>query len=140
MKILFIDVNIILDIFLNRKGQQASSQLLRHKDDERCILYTSSSCILTALYFLKKEKLPPQAVRKNLQSMLDYFKIAEAGESAFHAAALNDDFGDIEDGVLHYTAIGIKGIDGIVTRNTKDFKYSLITIYTPEEAVALIEE
>jgi predicted nucleic acid-binding protein len=140
MKIFFIDTNILLDIFLKRtKLYEASAQLFRYKDDEKCILHTSSSCILTALYFLQKEKLTSLEVKKHLRAMLHYCVIDDADENVFYAAASNDDFKDVEDAVLHYIAVKIKGIDGIVTRNTKDFKHSLIKVYTPEESLKFIE-
>jgi predicted nucleic acid-binding protein len=139
MKTFFVDTNVFLDAFLKRpKLYEASVQLFRHKDDDDCVLYTSSNSIINVLYFLQKAKLSPLDVKKHLRNMLYYCTICEADANVFQNAASNDDFKDIEDAVMYYIAAKVKGIDGIVTRNTKDFKHSLIKVYTPEEALKLL--
>ena len=53
--------------------------------------------------------------------------------------ALKSAFKDFEDAIQYYSALSNKRIHIIVTRNTKDFKESVLAIMTPEEAVKLIE-
>ena len=49
--------------------------------------------------------------------------------------SLKTDFKDYEDAIQYYCALSIAKIDFIVTRNTKDFKKSTISVLTPAEAV-----
>ena len=44
---------------------------------------------------------------------------------------------DFEDAVLDESA-SRAGLDGIVTRNEKDFKQSKLTVYNPEELLKII--
>jgi protein associated with RNAse G/E len=54
-------------------------------------------------------------------------------------SALNSKFSDFEDALQYYTAKLNTNINGIVTRNGSDFKHSLISIFTPEEAIKFVE-
>jgi len=47
---------------------------------------------------------------------------------------LDTKFRDYEDGVLHQAALSA-GVDGIATRNTKDFQHSKLPVYTPNELI-----
>jgi predicted nucleic acid-binding protein len=50
--------------------------------------------------------------------------------------SLKTDFKDFEDAIQYYCALSLNKIDFIVTRDTKDFKKSIISIMTPAEAVS----
>ena len=53
--------------------------------------------------------------------------------------SLKSDFKDFEDAIQYNCALTLTKIDFIVTRDTKDFKKSTLSIMTPEEAVSLLE-
>ena len=53
--------------------------------------------------------------------------------------SLKSDFKDFEDAIQYNCALSLFKIDFIVTRDTKDFKKSTLSIMTPEEAVRLLE-
>ena len=46
---------------------------------------------------------------------------------------------DFEDSIQFYTALSNKKIESIVTRNPRDFKNNDISVFTPEEALHIIE-
>jgi hypothetical protein len=54
-------------------------------------------------------------------------------------AAINSDFSDFEDAVLYHSGI-YAGVDGFVTRNSKDFKTASLLIYSPTELLSIIQE
>lgn len=45
--------------------------------------------------------------------------------------ALKNDFSDYEDSVQYSSALNIKGLDAIITRNIKDYRNSSIAVMTP---------
>jgi spore maturation protein CgeB len=53
--------------------------------------------------------------------------------------ALNSGLKDFEDSIQFYTALSNKKIESIVTRNPRDFKNNDISVFTPEEALRIIE-
>jgi len=61
----------------------------------------------------------------------------ELNKSIFESACIHN-ISDFEDAVLHESA-NLSHIDGIVTRNTKDFKYASLNIYAPEELAGIIK-
>ncbi len=46
--------------------------------------------------------------------------------------ALNSKFTDFEDALQNFSAIKAKNIQVIITRNPKDYKHSLIAVFTPD--------
>ena len=53
--------------------------------------------------------------------------------------SLKTDFKDFEDAIQYNCALSINKIDFIVTRDTKDFKNSVLPVLTPEEALSSLE-
>ena len=53
--------------------------------------------------------------------------------------SLKTDFKDYEDAIQYYCAVSISNIDFIVTRNTKDFKKSVLSVLTPAEAEVALD-
>ena len=53
--------------------------------------------------------------------------------------SLKSDFKDFEDAIQYNCALSLAKVNFIVTRDTKDFKKSALSIMTPEEAVRLLE-
>lgn len=45
--------------------------------------------------------------------------------------ALQNDFSDFEDSVQYSSALTIKKLDAIITRNTKDYRNSSVAVMTP---------
>ena len=53
--------------------------------------------------------------------------------------SLKTDFKDFEDAIQYNCALSLNKIDFIVTRDTKDFKKSSLSVMIPSEAVSLFE-
>ena len=53
-------------------------------------------------------------------------------------SALDSNFNDFEDAVIYYSG-NDSGVNGIVTRNTGDFKPAQLPIYQPDDLWALIK-
>lgn len=71
-----------------------------------------------------------------LNMLLKIFDIASVTRAVIDGGA-NSKFEDFEDGVLHESAVAA-GVDGIVTRDQKDYEKSTIAIYSPQEAEAIL--
>ena len=68
---------------------------------------------------------------QEISKLLSLFQIAPVNKSVLDEA-IKSKFSDFEDSVLHEAAKQI-GVQGIVTRNTKEFKKATLSIYSPEE-------
>lgn len=136
MNILF-DTNIILDALLERDpfGENAI-HLLNHVEHSNINGYLCADSVTTIFYLIEKCKTKAFAI-KYIKLLLEIFEVAPINRSILEEA-FELKFSDYEDAVIHQSAVGINA-DGIVTRNIKDFKKSKLTIYSPEELLAIID-
>jgi hypothetical protein len=68
--------------------------------------------------------------------LLKLFSIAKVNQQVLINAA-NSDFSDFEDAVLYQAGVYID-VDGIVTRNIKNFNLAEYPIYTPNKLCEII--
>lgn len=136
MKLLF-DTNIILDVLLLRKPYYtAATYLLTEVEHGQIEGYLCPTTITTIGYLVSKVK--GKAETKNLlRSLLNIFALSKLSKAVFDGA-YESKIPDFEDAVLHESAI-VSTVDGIVTRNTKDFKNATLRVYDPEELVGIIQ-
>ena len=112
MKSIFLDTNVLIDFFADRKPFSIDAARLFD-------------------YSLKKKI-------KMLNEISEWTNVIDLTKEIIHKS-LTSDFKDFEDAIQYHCAKSINKIDLIVTRDTKDYKVSSLPILTPKEAVALIE-
>jgi len=130
-KNIFIDSDILLDVFLNRfPYYNSSADVLLLAENNSYSFCTSVHALLNVHYLAKKtfgEKNARAAI-KIISTKLAI--ITEDNEIV--QDAIDSDFSDFEDAVQYYTAISAK-CDIIITRNVKDYKQSAIPVLTAEQ-------
>lgn len=138
MSPIFLDTDIILDVFAKRDPfyEQAAGvlTLIEHRD----IIGCTSSLIFSNLYYilrrLRSREVAIASLRK-LHSLVDILAVDERGI----AFALNSAFTDFEDAIQYHTATQHQ-IAYLITRNIKDYKAADkkdITVCTAEEYLTL---
>ncbi len=128
----FLDSNIILDVFLKNKDFCDESQkLLNLADLDNIDFFISASSITDIFYLLRKFIKNPDEAKNHLNSLLEIVSIAGVDETCIKNA-LNSSWKDFEDAVQHEASVQI-GADYIVTRNIDDFHHSFIQVITPTE-------
>ena len=136
MKILF-DTNVILDVLLLRNPfYNASTYLLSEAELGNIEGYLCPTTITTIAYLVSKVKGSNEA-KKLIKNLLNIFELTELNKSLFESACIHK-INDFEDAVLHESA-SLSHIDGIVTRNGKDFEYASLKIYDPEELIGILK-
>ncbi|MFL0684503.1 MAG: type II toxin-antitoxin system VapC family toxin [Algoriphagus aquaeductus] len=130
----FLDTNILLDFLGNRHpfGKYAleifNKSLLKEWE-----LWTSDNSILTSYYIISKE-IGEAESRIKISRLINFLEI-QPTQKAHIQQALDSNFKDLEDGVQHFCASSIPVLEGIITRNKKDFKTSQIPVFEPWEVV-----
>jgi predicted nucleic acid-binding protein len=136
MKILF-DTNIVLDVLLLRKPYYISATLLLSEVEQGNIEgYLCPTTITTIGYLITKVKGANEAKRL-IKNILNIFELTEVNKSIFEKSC-DHNINDYEDAVLHESA-RFNNIEGIVTRNVKDFKHASIKVFDPEELMGIIK-
>lgn len=130
----FLDTNILLDFLGNRQpfGKYAL-EILNKSRLKEWELWTSDNSILTSYYIISKE-IGEAESRVKISRLINFLEI-QPTQKAHIQQALGSDFKDLEDGVQHFCASSIPGLEGIITRNKKDFKTSQIPVFEPWEVV-----
>lgn len=134
MKRYFLDTNILLDFLGNRQpfGKYALEILDKSRLKE-WELWTSDNSILTSYYIISKE-IGESESRAKISRLINFIEIHPT-QKAHIQQALDSDFKDLEDGVQHFCASSIAGLEGIITRNKKDFISSQVPVFVPWEVV-----
>jgi len=135
LKILF-DTNVILDVMLLREPFfKPATLLLAEVERKNLIGYVCSTTVTTIHYLVEKSKGRKVALSQ-IESLLKLFKVTNVDKSCLEAA-LKSDFEDYEDAVINESAYR-ELLDGIVTRDLKDFRKSSLTVYSPKELLNII--
>jgi predicted nucleic acid-binding protein len=133
---LLVDVNVILDVVLQRDEWLADSAgLLNAVATDRARGFVASHTVTTIHYIAARangRRLAAVAV----SDLLDIFEVVPLETADFHRA-LAMDMADFEDAVQVAAALSV-GADYIVSRNEKDFKGSPIAVRSPAELIALL--
>ncbi len=136
MKVLF-DTNVILDVMLLRDPFYKSSTLLLAEVERKNIEGFVCSTTVTTIHYLVEKTKGRKVALSQIESLLKIFQVTQVDKSCLESA-LNSKITDFEDAVLNESA-SRERVDGIVTRNDKDFKQSKLTIYNPEELLKILK-
>ena len=135
MRVLF-DTNVILDVLLSRAPHAAPAidllDLVARKELDALLGATS----VTTIYYLAEKAAGTAQARRHVSDLLSLFEIAAVTRPVL-AEAMALQFTDYEDAVLHEAARQA-GATGIVTRNSKDFSGSKLSLYKPAELLKLL--
>lgn len=136
MKILF-DTNIILDVYLLRDPFfKPATNLLAEVERKNIDGYVCSTTVTTIHYLVSQVKGTIEAKRQ-VKNLLRLFNVAGVGKRELELA-LNSKISDYEDAVINESALN-ENVEGIVTRNLKDFTNSKLTIFDPQELLNIIK-
>ena len=135
MKILF-DTNVILDVLLDREPFSDIATKLVSKVEKNEIIGYLGATTVTTIYYLAAKVAGKKKADLEISKLLSIFQIAPVNKSVL-TEAIKTKFKDFEDAVLHEAAKQVE-IQGIVTRDPKDFKNATLSIYSPEELYKML--
>ncbi len=137
MKIL-LDTNIVLDVLLARKPfVDSAREIFVRVENAEVDGYLSASSV-TTLHYLAAKSLGKHDADKTIEELLVLFHIANIDKTVLQNACRENGI-DYEDSVI-YCAAKQENIDIIITRDKKGFKNSKVTVVSPEEFLALMEQ
>lgn len=130
-KNILIDLNIILDVFLERNGFEASSNIIQLGEAQDHSLYISAHVVGTFAYLLENAKVPRRKILEHIDWMLQTFTVVPV-DGQLLSLALKSSITDFEDAIIEQAA-QMSACSLIVTRNLKDFKASAVKAVSPEQ-------
>ena len=139
MRQIFIDTNVVLDLLAKRKPWYDDAALLFSLADKGHFqIFVSSLTFSNISYVLSKLKTTEEA-RNILRRFRLLADVVSVDEKVVDLALNDSNFKDFEDGLQYYSALE-NNLEIIISRNSRDFKYSETTVMTPNEFLVSIRE
>ncbi|MEO8711965.1 MAG: PIN domain-containing protein [Parafilimonas sp.] len=138
MKQIFLDTNVIIDFLADRKPFSIpAAGIFNYAVLGKIKLYISAVSYNNIYYILRQSFSNTETI-KLLDELSQMTEVADVTK-AIIKNSLKSDLKDFEDAIQYNCALSLNKIDFIVTRDTKDFKKSVLPIMNPEEALILIQ-
>jgi predicted nucleic acid-binding protein len=137
MKHLFLDTNVVLDFLSDRKPHSTDAAVLFELAEKEKVTLHLSAISYNNIYYIIRRVVGYKKALALLSEIAELVYCIELNEGIINKA-MKSDFPDFEDAIQFYSALSNNKINAIVTRNTKDYKKSTISIVSPKEAVTII--
>jgi len=138
MRTIFLDTNIVIDFLADRKPFSLfAAKLFNFSILGKVKIYISAVSYNNIYYILRQSHASGETI-KLLDELSEMTEIADVTKSVIRKS-LKSDFKDFEDAIQYNCALSLTKVDFIITRDTKDFKKSTLSVMTPEEAVSVLE-
>ena len=133
-----IDTNVILDVLLKRSPfYEAALEVLKLSVREDIQEFVSASAITDIYYIAYKNMRDKAVVRELLKKLLLIVSVAGVSEEEIQKA-LELGWKDFEDSVQYSVAL-LNEMNGLITRNVKDYSSSEIQVWEPNQFLELVQ-
>ena len=132
----FIDTDVIIDHLTDRQPFSNYSSLIFELQARKKISVYISALSVNNVYYISRKLIGHKAALKLIASLIDNINVVGTTKAEVKNA-LKVGFRDFEDSIQYATALKIKGLDAIITRNIKDFRKSQVTVFSPEVFIKL---
>lgn len=122
---------------LDRKPFSTVSAQLFSKVESGYITGFISATTVTTISYLAAKVVGAIRAKSEIHKLFTLFEIAPVNRAVLQKA-LKSNFSDFEDAVIHEAAMYI-GVDAIISRDIKDFRQSVLPIYSPEELSKILK-
>lgn len=129
---IFLDTNILVDIVANRVPFSKNAiAIFDHCQRKKIRMFCTSHSIAT-LHYITKKIVDERELRSIIEDLLNTISVIGVTESILKKS-LKSSHKDFEDAIQITAAQSINTMDCIVTRDIKDYKFSEISVFTPDE-------
>lgn len=138
MKQVFLDTNVIIDFLADRKPFSVyAAKIFNYAVSGKVKLYISAVSY-NNIYYILRQSFSNIDTLKLLDELSEMTEVADVTKSVIKKS-LKSELKDFEDAIQYNCALSLNKIDFIVTRDTKDYRKSLLPVMNPEEALSIIE-
>ncbi len=135
----FVDSDVVIDLFTDRGSHvNPASELFELNEQEVIKMYISAVSI-NNIYYIVRRFLGHKKTIEVIEALTEMTEMIGTTKAEI-LQALKNDFSDFEDSIQYSSALTIKGLDLIVTRNIKYYRTSSIAVMTPLNFLKLIEQ
>jgi predicted nucleic acid-binding protein len=136
---LFLDSDVVIDFFTDREPFiSAASQLFELNEKKEITIFLSAVSI-NNIYYIVRKHLGHAKALEVVEELIDMTEIVGTTKNEIKQALANE-FSDFEDSIQYTSALAIKGLTAIITRNVKDYKNAKIAVLTPSMFLEMREK
>lgn len=121
-----VDTNVIIDMLIDREDADAACAVIDGAERGDYAIYLCSLSY-TNIYYSLRHVLTREQRIDCLKQLNEVIRTVPVDGTVINEA-LNSGWKDFEDSVQYHAAIAYPIITGIITRNEKDFKQSLLPV------------
>jgi predicted nucleic acid-binding protein len=136
MKKILFDINVVLDVLLDRRPHVESSAAAWAAVETGASEGMLAAHAVTTIHYLLQKEMGSSKARRTVAAILRVFGVAAVDGVAVQEA-LQSPLPDFEDAVTA-AAARLAGCDCIVTRDPKGFRGSTVRPLTPEAVLPLL--
>ena len=129
-----MDTNVVIDFLADRQPFSLDAARLFDLAIEAKVKIFISAVSYNNIYYILRQSLTNHGTIRLLEDLAEMTEITDVTDAIIRQS-LKSDFKDYEDAIQYYCALSIPQIDFIVTRNTRDYKKSVLSVFTPKEAI-----
>ena len=138
MKRILVDVNVVLDVLLDRAPRAEASAAVWAAVESGRVEGALAAHAVTTIHYLARKGIGATKAARMISSILRVFRVAAVDHSCIQEA-LQLPCPDFEDAVTAAAARSA-GCDYVVTRDPKGFRGSPVRPLTPEGVTSLLNE
>ncbi len=127
---LFIDSDVVIDFFTDREPHVNPASELFELNEQSSVKLFLSAVSINNIYYIVRKFLGHKKTIEVIETLTEMTEIVGTTKTEI-VQALKNDFSDYEDSVQYSSALTIKNVDAIITRNIKDYRNSSIAVMTP---------
>ena len=129
-----MDTDVILDFLLDREPFSEASTILFSMGDQGKIKLYSSGLVFSNCYYILRKISTHQKVIEKLTLLASFMDFTLINKQVI-LDALQSSFRDFEDALQNASA-STSGLNILLTRNTKDYRQSELSVLTPDGYLA----
>ena len=130
----FMDTNVLIDFITRREGVEEARKILQMGENGTIELCASVLSMINTAYIAHKGRTK-EKLYEELFALSRIIRVLPMDEGQW-LQALHQQARDLEDALQYQCAVSA-GCDCIVTRNTRDFGFAQVALYTPQQLLAV---
>lgn len=127
---LFVDSDVVIDFFTDREPHANPASELFELNESGNVKLHLSAVSINNIYYITRRFLGHRKTLEVVEALTEMTEIIGTTKREI-IQALKNNFTDYEDSVQYSSALTVKGLDAIITRNTKDYRNSSIAVMPP---------
>lgn len=136
---LFIDSDVVIDFFTDREPHANPASELFELSEKGTVVLFLSAVSINNIYYIIRRFLGHKKALEVVETLAEMTEIIGTTKKEI-IQALKNGFSDYEDSIQYSSALTIRGLDAIITRNIKDYKNADISVMTPIDFLKMFEK